>query len=217
MADLRAYYEALRAHYGPPGGWPGESAFEVMVGAVLVQNASWKNAEKAIASLRTFGLLDLAKIDELDQDTLALAIRPAGTYNLKAARLKGLAAWLRSRFGGDLERMKELAPDRLREELLAVRGIGPETADAILLYALGKPTFMVDAYTHRVLVRHELALEEASYEELKELFERKLPRDAKLYGDFHALLVEVGKEFCRRKARCERCPLRPLLPRPLAP
>jgi endonuclease-3 related protein len=213
MSSLPAYFDALLAHYGPPKWWPADTPFEVMVGAILTQNTAWKNVEKAIHNLKTYELLDPRKIHELDQDTLALAIKPAGTYNLKAARLKGFVAWLLERWGGDLEKMKQAPPERLREELLAVKGIGPETADAILLYALGMPSFVVDAYAHRVLTRHELALDEAGYDDLKEYFERNLPRDAKLYNDFHALIVSVGKEFCRPKARCEACPLKKFLPR----
>ena len=212
MADLTKYLEALRDRYGPQKWWPADSPFEVMVGAILTQNTAWKNVEKAIRNLKTYDLLDARKIHELDQDTLALAVKPAGTYNLKAARLKGFVAWFLERFDGDVERMKQSTPDRLREELLEVKGIGPETADAILLYALGMPVFVVDAYTYRVLTRHELALDEATYEDMKEYFERNLPRDATLYNDFHALIVSVGKEFCRPKARCEECPLKPFLP-----
>ena len=212
MAPLRKYFDALLAHYGPQKWWPAESPFEVMVGAILTQNTAWKNVEKAIRNLKTYGLLDARKIHELDQDTLALAIKPAGYYNVKAARLKNFIAWFLSRFDGDLEMMKRVPPARLREELLTVKGIGPETADAILLYALETPSFVVDTYAHRVLTRHELAMDEATYEDLKEYFEKNLPRDAKLYNDFHALIVSVGKEFCRPKARCEECPLRRYLP-----
>jgi endonuclease-3 related protein len=213
MAELRKYFDVLLAHYGPPKWWPAESPFEVMVGAILTQNTSWKNVEKAIHNLKVYELLDPRKIHDLDQDTLAMAIKPAGTYNLKAARLKGFVAWFLERFGGDLDRMKQASPDRLREELLEVKGIGPETADAILLYALEMPVFVVDAYTHRLLTRHNLALEEASYDDLKEVFERALPRDPKLYSDFHALIVSVGKDFCRPKAKCDECPLKSHLPR----
>jgi len=212
MASLQEYLDALRAHYGPPKWWPAETPFEVMVGAILTQNTAWKNVEKALHNLKTYDLLDARKIHELDQDTLALAIKPAGTYNLKAARLKGFVAWFLERFEGDLERMRQVPIHRLREELLGVKGIGPETADAILLYALEMPSFVVDTYSHRVLTSHELALDEATYDDLKEYFEKNLPRDAKLYNDFHALIFSVGKEFCRPKARCESCPLKPYLP-----
>ena len=213
MARLRNYLDALLAHYGPPKGRPGDTPFEVMVGAILAQNTAGKNVEKALQQLKTYDLLDARKIHELDQDTLALAIKPAGTYNLKAARLKGFVAWFLDRFEGDPEKMRQAPPQRLREELLEVKGIGPETADAILLYALEIPSFVVDTYAHRVLTRHELAMDEATYEDLKEYFEKNLPRDAKVYDDFHALIVSVGKEFCRPKARCEACPLKRFLPR----
>lgn len=212
MPRLRDYFDALLARYGPQKWWPADSRFEVMVGAILAQNTAWKNVEKAIHNLKVYELLDARKIHELDQDTLALAIKPAGTYNVKAARLKTFIAWFLSRFDGDLEKMKELSPSRLREEILEVKGIGPETADAILLYALEIPTFVVDAYAHRVLSRHDLAMEETTYDDLKEYFEKNLPRDAKVYNDFHALIVKVGKEYCRPKARCEQCPLQPFLP-----
>ena len=212
MASIRKYFDVLLAHYGPQKWWPADSPFEVMVGAILAQNTAWKNVEKAIRNLKTYELLDARKIHELDQDTLALAIKPAGYYNVKAARLKNFIAWFLSRFDADLERMRQVSPSRLREELLEVKGIGPETADAILLYALEIPTFVVDTYAHRVLTRHDLAIEEATYEDLKESFEKNLPRDAKLYNDFHALIVSVGKEYCRPKARCEQCPLKRFLP-----
>jgi len=153
MAPLRKYFEALLAHYGPPKWWPADTPFEVMVGAILTQNTSWKNVEKAIHNLKVYDLLDARKIHELDQDTLAMAIKSAGTFNVKAARLKGFVAWFLARFDGDVGRMKQASPDRLREELLEVKGIGPETADAILLYALEMPVFVVDAYTHRMLTR----------------------------------------------------------------
>jgi endonuclease-3 related protein len=212
MGRLRELHDALLAHYGPQKWWPADDPFEVMIGAILAQNTAWKNVEKAIKALKTFELLDIRKLHDLDQDTLALAIKPAGTFNVKAARLKAYIEWYLRRFDGDLERMKSVPADRLREELLEIKGIGPETADAILLYALEVPTFVVDTYAHRVLTRHDLALEEATYEDLKEAFERELPRKATLYNELHALIVAVGKEYCRPKPRCETCPLRPLLP-----
>jgi endonuclease-3 related protein len=212
MGRLRDLHDALLAHYGHQKWWPADDSFEVMIGAILAQNTAWKNVEKAIQNLRTFELLDVRKLHELDQDTLALAIKPAGTFNVKAARLKAYIAWYVRRFDADLERMKQVPPDRLREELLEIKGIGPETADAILLYAVEAPTFVVDTYAHRVLTRHDLAMEEATYEDLKEAFERELPRDVKVYNELHALIVAVGKEYCRPKPRCEKCPLRPLLP-----
>jgi len=212
MGRLRDLHDALLAHYGPQKWWPADDPFEVMVGAILAQNTAWKNVEKAVGNLKTFNLLDVRKLHELDQDTLALAIKPAGTFNVKAARLKAYIDWYVRRFDADLERMKQVPPARLREELLEIKGIGPETADAILLYAVEVPVFVVDTYAHRVLTRHDLALEEATYEDLQEAFEREVPRQAALYNELHALIVAVGKEYCRPRARCEKCPLRPLLP-----
>ncbi len=213
MADLRAYYRDLLEHYGPQEWWPGETPFEIMVGAILTQSTAWKNVEKAIATLKTYGLLDARKIHELDQDTLALAIKPAGYFNVKAKRLKSFVEWFVTKHGADVESMRRVPPDRLREELLGVKGVGPETADSILLYALDLPTFVVDAYTHRVLTRHEMIGEEATYDDMKEFLEKRLPRDAPLFNEFHALIVAVGKQFCRKKARCEECPLKGRLPR----
>jgi len=213
MAGLRDYHDDLLRRYGPQHWWPAETPFEVMVGAILTQNAAWKNVEKAIATLRTYGLLDPHKIHELDQDTLALAIKPAGYFNVKAKRLKSFVDWFVTKHGADVDALKALPPHRLREELLEVKGIGPETADSILLYALDVPTFVVDAYTHRVLTRHELIGEEATYDDMKEYVEKRLPRERALYNEFHALIVAVGKQYCRKKAKCEDCPLKGRLPR----
>ena len=212
MTPLRKYHAALLRHFGPQGWWPGETPFEVMVGAILAQNTAWTNVEKAIANLKTYGLLDPRRLDEIDAGTLALAIRPAGYFNVKARRLKSYVDWFVRRFDGDPGRMKQVPLPRLREELLEVKGIGPETADSILLYALDLPSFVVDAYTYRVLTRHGLVPEETTYDEMKELLEKALPAKVPLYNEFHALAVAVGKKFCRAKPRCEECPLRRFLP-----
>ncbi len=209
---LESYYRALLRRFGPQRWWPGETPFEVMVGAILTQNTAWPNVEKAILSLKANRLLDPPRLREIDAETLALAIRPAGYYNVKAKRLKNFIEWFMARAGGDAEVLRRADPGRLREELLEIKGVGRETADSILLYALGVPTFVVDAYTWRVLSRHRLVPEETSYEEMKDLFERNLPRDAKLYNEFHALLVAVGREYCRPAPRCAKCPLRKFLP-----
>src|SRR5207247_1333825 len=151
--------------------WPGETPFEVMVGAILTQNTAWSNVEKAIRNLKTYDLLDARKIHELDQDTLALAIKPAGYFNVKAKRLKSFIDWFVTKYQGDVEALKRVPPDRLREELLAVKGIGPETADSLLLYALDVPPFVVDAYTCRVLGRDFLMGEEAPFADVNEPFQ----------------------------------------------
>ncbi|MBI4563244.1 MAG: endonuclease III domain-containing protein [Planctomycetes bacterium] len=211
-ASLLDYYRALRKHYGPQNWWPAESPFEVMVGAILAQNTSWENVERAIATLKVHDLLEPRRLHELDVDTLALAIRSSGTFRVKARRLKEFLRWYVAVHGADEARLRAMPAERLRQELLGLRGIGPETADAILLYALNVPTFVVDRYTYRMLARHGLVADTATYDEMKELFERALPRDPSLFNELHALIVRVGKDYCRATARCERCPLRRYLP-----
>lgn len=209
---LPEYYRALRERFGARNWWPADSPFEVMVGAILTQNTAWPNVEKAVANLKSCGLLDPRKIRALDLPTLSAAIRPAGYFRVKAHRLKNFVTWYLKAYGGDLRRMMDVPTSRLREELLSVKGVGPETADSILLYALGRPSFVVDAYTYRVLTRHHLVPEDAGYDEMKDFFESRLPPDVPRYNDYHAQIVEVGKTYCRSKPRCEECPLRPFLP-----
>ncbi len=209
---LLDYYRDLLARYGPQHWWPAESPFEVAVGTILVQGTKWKNVEKAIATLKTYGLLDPVRILESDEETLGLAIRPSGTYRVKARRLRGFVQWFVDR-GADFDRIRDLGLSRLREELLAIRGIGRETADAILLYAFDLPTFVIDRYTWRILTRHELMPEDVTYDEMKELFEGNLMRDRKFFNEYHALIVKVGIEHCRSKAKCAGCPLEKRLPR----
>lgn len=204
---LGRMYDALLAAYGPQGWWPGDSPTEIVIGAILTQNTNWKNVEKAIARMKEAGLLDWAALREVPIDRLAECIRPAGYFRIKAKRLKNFVAWLWNRHAGTLESLAHLSTQPLRKGLLGVSGIGRETADAILLYALSRPTFVVDAYTVRVARRHNLLAKSADYEALKSYFENHLPEDATLFNEFHALLVEVGKQHCRRQARCEGCPL----------
>ena len=205
---LQAMYRALFEAYGPRNWWPGDSPTEVMVGAVLTQNTNWKNVEKAIANLKGAGLIDIKRLARTPPEQLAEVIRPAGYYNVKAARLLALVRWIVERFGGDPDRMFAEPTDRLREELLGVHGVGRETADSILLYAGGHLSFVVDAYTYRVLRRHGFVDGSADYERMKELFESNLPRDVALYNEYHALIVRVGHERCRpRDPRCDGCPL----------
>ncbi|HEY3226294.1 MAG TPA: endonuclease III domain-containing protein [Planctomycetota bacterium] len=208
---LLAYYRDLHRRYGPQRWWPADTPFEVMVGAILTQNTAWTNVEKAIAALKTFGLLDPNRILETDEETLGLAIRPAGTFRVKARRLRAFVRWFVDR-GADLRKIRALGRPKLREELLGIPGIGRETADSILLYAFDLPTFVVDRYAWRVLTRHALVPEDAGYDEMKELFEESLGPDRKLFNEFHALIVKVGKEHCRTTARCEGCPLEARLP-----
>ena len=204
---LRQFYDALYQRYGPQRWWPADTPLEVMVGAVLTQNTNWKNVERAIARLRAADLLDLAALHTVPTDRLAELIRPAGYFNVKARRLKSLIDMVWRGYDGDLAGMFAQPMAELREVLLSVRGVGPETADSVLLYAGGCPTFVGDAYTYRVVVRHGLADAQSGYEDLKQLFEDALEPDVDLYNEYHALLVRVGKEHCRRRARCDGCPL----------
>ncbi|MBN1844490.1 MAG: endonuclease III domain-containing protein [Sedimentisphaerales bacterium] len=204
---LQQFYRALLRHYGPQHWWPGESPFEVMVGAVLTQNTNWTNVEKAIARLKAAGVLDLQRLRRLEPAVLAEYIRPAGYYNLKARRLRHLVDWFCERYDGSLAALRRLSVGRLRAELLAIHGIGPETADSIILYALAKPTFVVDTYTHRILVRHHCLDADCDYEQIKSYCEGRLEEDVPLYNEFHALLVQVGKNHCRPRPRCAGCPL----------
>lgn len=212
MAPLRDIYDRLLAAFGPQEWWPGDSPFEIMVGAILVQNTAWKNVEKAIRNLADADLLDPHALARLDAEELQGLIRPAGYYRLKAKRLLHLVRFVADRYDGDLDAMFSVSLGVLREELLSLNGIGPETADSILLYAGGLPTFVVDTYTHRVLARHGWIGYEAGYYEIKDLFESGLEQDASLYNEFHALLVRVGHLHCRKTPKCDECPLAGLLP-----
>ncbi len=208
MKDLKEISEMLLGRFGPQRWWPGDSPFEVAVGAVLTQNTNWGNVEKAINNLKKAGKLSATAIHKMQTDQLAGLIRPSGYFNVKAKRLKSLIKWFIERFDGDTEKMFSQRLEDLREELLSVKGIGPETADSILLYAGGMPSFVVDAYTYRILLRHQLILEESTYDEIKSFFEDNLPQDVDRYNEYHALLVQVGKNYCKpREPACEKCPL----------
>lgn len=210
---LRDAYDRLLARYGPQRWWPGDSPFEVMVGALLVQNTNWNNVERAIDNLREAAALDAHRLLALADEELEELIRPAGYYRVKARRLRNLVRWFVARYDGSIDAMFADDLATLRGELLALNGIGPETADAILLYAGNLPTFVVDAYAHRVLARHGWIGYDADYHAIKEHFEANLPADAALFNEYHALLVEVGKRCCRRqRSDCEQCPLADLLP-----
>jgi endonuclease-3 related protein len=199
-------HDMLFAAYGPQGWWPGETPTEVAIGAVLTQNTAWGNVERAIAAMKRVGCLDFALLDALGEDELGAVIRSAGTFRVKARRLKALATWVMSR-GGSIESALRGETAEVRASLLAVAGIGPETADAILLYAGGHAVFVVDAYTRRVLRRHHVLDGDEAYVRVQEVIENALPRDADLFNEYHALVVEVGKRHCRMQARCAGCPL----------
>lgn len=215
--DVRQYYDALFAAFGPQRWWPGRTSFEIIVGAILTQNTSWGNVERAIKNLRRSKLLTVRAMEEVPFGRLAAQIRSSGYFRQKAKKLKAFVRFLRAEYQGSLRKMLRAPAARLREQLLAVYGIGPETADSILLYAGRHPVFVVDAYTRRLLERHHLAGPSHSYEAIRQFFERSLPPDAPLYNEFHALIVRTGKDYCRAShPRCEECPLQRFLPGTMA-
>jgi endonuclease-3 related protein len=205
----------MRQRFGHRHWWPAETPFEVCIGAILTQNTAWTNVTRAIANLKEAGALSVEGIAGLELARLAELIRPSGYFNQKARRLKGFIRWLVERYGGDLDRMRRTRLPKLREQLLALNGVGPETADSILLYAANKQTFVVDAYTRRVFARHGLVRPNATYREIKDWFQVLLPKRLTLYNDFHAQIVAVGVHYCRpRNPRCQDCPLAFLFSRP---
>jgi endonuclease-3 related protein len=205
---LHELYQRLWKVNGPQGWWPGDTPFEVAVGAILTQNTNWQNVSLAIAALKEREVLDPQPLHDLPEGELAQLIRPAGYYNIKARRLKNFLDFLATHYRNSMERMAGDSLEDLRPALLAIKGIGPETADSILLYALGKPTFVVDAYTFRILSRHDFIPEAYAYEELRQLFMDHLPPQVPLYQEYHALLVRLGKAWCRPKPQCEACPVK---------
>ncbi len=212
-SELLRYYEVLSGALGPMRWWPAETPFEVIVGAILTQSTAWGNVELAIANLRKARVLTPEAMLHVRAARLAALVRPSGYFRQKAKKLKSFMAFLYREFGGSLEKMFRTPTLELREKLLAVHGIGPETADSILLYAGNHPVFVVDAYTHRIFGRHGLTDGKADYEKARAWMEASLPPRPELYNEFHALIVNAGKNWCRKSApRCEECPLRSLLP-----
>jgi endonuclease-3 related protein len=240
--ELRRYYETLYAAWGPQHWWPAQSRFEVMVGAILTQNTSWKNVELALTKLRSARALSMQAMRDVPLEDLEQLIRSAGFFRQKASRLKTFISFVDSRYSGSLDRMFAQPTNELRAELLALNGIGHETADSILLYAGNHPVFVVDAYTRRIVERHGLFAPSTKYDEIRKAFEQALSRErapsalrlhedrptihspsrmsnakrsalAQRFNDMHGLIVQVGKHACRSKiARCDRCPLRLFLP-----
>lgn len=204
---LAASYHKLLDRFGPQHWWPGDSPFEVAVGAVLTQNTNWGNVEKAIANLVREDVLSATALHAMSDEEVASLIRPAGYFNVKARRLKAFIAFLMEHYEGDIEGMKDEETAVLRERLLSVHGIGEETADSILLYALERPVFVIDAYTRRILARHNLIDTRAEYARCQDLFHRNLPADAPLYNEYHALIVMAGKTYCKPSPQCGGCPL----------
>lgn len=208
---LLSYYRRLFKQYGPQHWWPAAGPFEVIIGAILTQNTAWQNVERAIRNLKGAGLLTPAALLRVPTRKLARLIRPSGYFNIKAARLKEFIRFLFDEYEGSVRRMFEEDPACLRKKLLNVKGVGPETADSILLYAGGFPVFVVDAYTRRVFHRHGLAYRETDDHDLQALIISALPKDPSLFNEFHALIVKVGKEHCGREPDCGGCPLQRFL------
>jgi endonuclease-3 related protein len=215
---LRRAYGLMRARFGHQHWWPGDTPFEICVGAILTQNTNWGNVERAVANLKAARVLEPKRLFALPESKLARLIRPAGYFNVKARRLRSFLRVLVEEFGGDPKQFFAGEAPRVRERLLAINGIGPETADSMLLYAGGHLSFVIDAYTRRIFARHCWCTSDASYDELKVLCESALRQKTgaallDYWQDYHAQLVMVGKHFCRkRKPLCHECPLQPLLP-----
>ncbi len=209
--SLMEIYDLLYKRFGPQNWWPAETQFEVIVGAILTQSTSWRNVEKAISNLRTAGVLSLDGLLETDIDKLAELIRPSGYYNMKARKLKAIAGFLSENSGSDLDSLIKRPLDEVRQDLLSVYGVGPETADSILLYAGGLPSFVIDAYTRRIFGRLGIIPEDLSYEKARTFFMDNLPPSAQLFNEYHALIVRLGKEMCTsRNPKCNLCPVKPL-------
>lgn len=211
-SPLKEVYRRLYDAYGPQNWWPGDSAFEVIIGAILTQSAAWSNVEKALYNLKAASVLSPEGLRDIPQDELAVLLRPSGYFNAKAKKLKAFIAHLWESHQGDLQKLFARDTASLREELLSVHGIGEETADDIVLYAAGKPSFVVDAYTRRIVGRLGLARGAATYQEYQRLFHGALPRKASLYNEYHALLVRHGKDVCKKMPLCAGCCLLDVCP-----
>jgi endonuclease-3 related protein len=205
---LERYYRRLLKAYGPQHWWPADSRFEIMIGAILTQNTAWNNVERAVANLKREGLMTSGALDRVSLSRLAKMIRPSGYFRVKAGRIKAFVRFLIQQYGGDLKRMMSEPASILRSKLLSVKGIGPETADSILLYAMEVPVFVIDTYTRRVLSRHRMTPSKVSYDSLQRYFMDRLQPRPDLYNEFHALLVKVGKEHCKPTPACQGCPLK---------
>jgi endonuclease-3 related protein len=215
--QIRSFYSALSAAYGPQHWWPAKTRFEVIVGAYLTQNTSWRNVERALANLRAAGALNVKGIRQMDHRHLEQSLRPSGYFRQKAERLKLFVAYLEKNYRGSLSRMFAQPTSQLRAELLELKGVGPETADSILLYAGGRPIFVVDVYTRRILDRHRILPFKTKYDEVQKLVEKafapEVPTEAaRCFNELHALIVAVGKNHCNSEAKCDGCPLKQFLP-----
>lgn len=202
-------FDLLLDQFGKRQWWPGDTPLEVSVGAILTQNCSWRNVEKAIDNLKTHGMLDIEALYLIDEEKLAEIIKPSGFYNIKSNRLKAFVKVLAEEYDGRFEVLRKYETQELRAKLLGIKGIGPETADSILLYALEKPVFVIDAYTRRFIVNHRIldARMDLTYSGLQQFFMDHLPKDTYLYNEFHALIVRLCQSCCKRVALCAQCPL----------
>ncbi|MBI2609021.1 MAG: hypothetical protein HYW47_05400 [Deltaproteobacteria bacterium] len=211
--EFKRVFDLLLKQHGPQNWWPGETSFEVMIGAILTQNTSWTNVEKAILNLKNKKILDPHKMLRVHNTQLAKLIRPSGYFNQKANKLKNYLNFFKNKYGFFVQKMKKESVEKLRNELLEVNGIGPETADSILLYALEKPIFVIDAYTKRIFSRLSLCRESVSYYDLQSIFMTQLPQKTSLYNEYHALIVHHGKNICKKsKPRCGDCSLQSMCP-----
>ncbi|MCX8021171.1 MAG: endonuclease III domain-containing protein [Syntrophorhabdaceae bacterium] len=201
-------FELLFSHYGPRRWWPGDTPLEIAIGAILTQNTAWRNVEKAIENLKSLDMLDVKKLYDIETESLANIIKPSGFYNIKAKRLKNLIRLIYEEYGGDIEQLKRHGDSDLRMRLLSVKGIGEETGDSIMLYALNRPIFVVDAYTKRFLENHRLYDGKPDYQTVQKFFMENLPKDVYLFNEYHALIVSLGKDYCKRAPKCPLCPLK---------
>lgn len=200
-------YQRLYEEYGPQYWWPGETPFEIALGAILTQNTAWRNVEKAISAARANGVLSAAGLYSLPKKRLEELLRPSGYFRVKATRVRAFLKFLQESADGSVEGLRRLRTPILRKKLLSVKGLGPETVDSILLYSLNRTVFVVDAYTRRILSRHALLKGNEPYDEIRSLFQSHLPRSRKLYNEFHALFVRLGHTRCRPSPDCAGCPL----------
>ncbi len=205
--QLKSIYKLLLSRFGPQGWWPGRTRTEIIIGAILTQNTNWQNVEKAILNLKKARLLNFSALDQGSERAVAGLIRPAGYFNVKARRLKNFVKFFIEDMNSSWKALRVMPFDELRQKLLAVNGVGPETADSILLYALDRPTFVVDAYTKRIFSRYGLIDGSADYGQIQRLFMDHLPADVKLFNEYHALIVRLAKEHCRSRPICAGCPL----------
>ena len=206
---IKKFYQVLYKHFGSQNWWPGETPIEIAIGAILTQNTAWTNVEKAIANLKRHKVLLLKKLHVLSDAKLANLIKPAGFFNVKTKRLRTFFNFLKvQKCNNQLASLQKYSTSDLRDMLLGVSGIGPETSDSILLYALNRPIFVVDAYTRRIFCRHKILDVEAAYDDIQCLFEKNLPNSVEIYNEYHALIVELAKKHCKTRPNCSNCPLK---------